>query len=103
MSDLFVEESCFDGKGFEKIAYINAHFNPSGAVDSFSYIFDLVDIKQLANKLVVTLKARSSWLFALLKLAASQSTQRSKLASCCGCYKQAIWRWYRSFIWGSTP
>jgi hypothetical protein len=44
--DLFVEESCFDGKGFEMINYIDKHFNPSGAVDSLGYIFDLIDIKQ---------------------------------------------------------
>ncbi len=68
VSDLFVEESHFDGKSFEMIAYINAHFNPSGAVDSLSYIFDLIDIKQLADKLVVTLKVHFSRLFALLKM-----------------------------------
>jgi hypothetical protein len=50
------------------IACIDAHFIQSGAVDSLSYIFDLIDIKQLANKLVVTLKVRFSCLFALLKM-----------------------------------
>ena len=34
VSDLFVEESRFDGKGFEMIAHIDQHFNPSGTVDS---------------------------------------------------------------------
>jgi hypothetical protein len=68
MSDLFMEESRFDGKGFEMIAYINAHFNPSDAVDSLSYILDLIDIRQLANESVVTLKACFSWLFSSLKM-----------------------------------
>ncbi len=43
VSNLFVEELRFDGEGFEMIAYIDAHFNPSGAVDSLGYIFDLID------------------------------------------------------------
>jgi len=46
ISDLFVEESRFDGKGFEMIAHIDKYFNPSGTVDSLSHIFDLIDIKQ---------------------------------------------------------
>jgi hypothetical protein len=54
--DLFVEESRFDGKGFEMIAHIDQHFNPSGAVDSTGYIFDLIDIKQLDQESVITLK-----------------------------------------------
>jgi hypothetical protein len=69
VSDLFVEESCFDGKGFEMIAYIDAHFNPSGAVDSLGYIFDLINIKQAPEELVVTLKACFSHVFASLKMA----------------------------------
>jgi hypothetical protein len=68
MSDLFVEESRFDGKGFEMITYIDAHFNPSGAVDSLGYIFDLINIKQVPEESVVTLKARFSRVFALLKM-----------------------------------
>ncbi len=55
LSDLFIEESQFDGKGFEMIAYIDAYFNQSGAVDSLSYILNLIDIKQLTNKLVIML------------------------------------------------
>ena len=43
--DLFVEEHRFDGKGFEMIAHINQHFNPSSAVNSLGYIFDLINIK----------------------------------------------------------
>jgi hypothetical protein len=66
--DLFMEELRFEEKGFEMIRYIDAHFNPSGAVDSLGYMFDLIDIKQLANKSVVTLKARFSRLFASLKM-----------------------------------
>jgi hypothetical protein len=68
VSDLFVEESCFDSKGFEMIAYINAHFNPSGAVDSLGYIFDMINIKQAPEELVVTLKAHYSRVFASLKM-----------------------------------
>ena len=68
VSDLFVEEHRFDGKGFEMIAHINQHFNPSGAVDSLAYIFDLIDIKQADQESVVTLKARFSKAFSALKM-----------------------------------
>jgi hypothetical protein len=68
VSDLFVKESRFDGKGFKMIAYINAHFNPSGAVDSLGYIFNMIDIKQAPEESVVTLKARFSRVFASLKM-----------------------------------
>jgi hypothetical protein len=68
VSDLFVEESRFDGKGFEMIAHIDHHFNPSGAVDSLGYIFDLIDIKQLDKESVITLKARFSKVFSALKM-----------------------------------
>ena len=68
VSDLFVEEHRFDGKGFEMIAHIDNHFNPSRAVDSLGYIFDLIDIKQLDQESVVTLKARFSHLFSALKM-----------------------------------
>jgi hypothetical protein len=50
ISDLFVEESQFDGKGFEMIEYIDKYFNPSGTVDSLSHIFDLIDIKRPTTK-----------------------------------------------------
>jgi len=68
ISDLFVEESQFDGKGFEMIEHINKYFNLSGNVDSLSYIFDLIDIKQVSDESVITLKAQFSPLFAYLKL-----------------------------------
>ena len=68
VSDLFVEEHRFDGKGFEMIAHIDNHFNPSRAVDSLGYIFDLIDIKQLDQESVVTWKARFSHLFSALKM-----------------------------------
>jgi hypothetical protein len=68
VSDLFVEEHLFDGKGFEMIAHIDQHFNPSGAVDSLSYIFNLIDIKQTEQESVVTLKARFSTAFSTLKM-----------------------------------
>ena len=51
VSDLFVEESRFDGKGFEMIAHIDHHFNLLGTVDSLGYIFDLIDIKKLEQLL----------------------------------------------------
>jgi hypothetical protein len=68
VSDLFVDEHRFDGKGFEMIAHIDQHFNPSGAVDSLGYIFDLIDIKQSDQESVVTLKARFSKAFSALKM-----------------------------------
>jgi hypothetical protein len=66
--DLFVEESCFDEKGFEMIDYINKHFNPSGAVDSLGYIFNLIDIKQEPDEPLVTLRVRFLHVFASLKM-----------------------------------
>jgi hypothetical protein len=68
VSDLFVKECCFDGKGIKMIAHINQHFNSLGAVDSLAYIFELIDIKQLDQESVVTLKARFSRLFTALKM-----------------------------------
>jgi hypothetical protein len=57
ISDLFVEESQFDGKGFEMIEHINKYFNPSGTVDSLSHIFDLINVKQALEESVIALKA----------------------------------------------
>jgi hypothetical protein len=68
ISDLFVEESRFDGKGFEMIAHIDKYFNPSGTVDSLSHIFDLIDIKQAQDESVITLKACFSCVFASLRM-----------------------------------
>ncbi len=82
VSDLFVEESRFDGKGFEMIACIDAHFNPSGAVDSLGYIIDLINIKQAPEESVVTPKAHFSHVFALLKWGEYPSIRLSKLVSC---------------------
>jgi hypothetical protein len=39
------------------IEYIDKYFNPSGAVDSLSHIFDLINIKQTQDKSVITLEA----------------------------------------------
>jgi hypothetical protein len=50
VSDLFVEECCFDGIGVTMIANIDQHFYPFGAVDSLAYIFDLVNIRHQANR-----------------------------------------------------
>ncbi len=68
ISDLFVEESQFDGKVFKMIKHIDKYFNPSGTVDSLSYIFNLINIKQALDESVITLKALFSPLFASLKL-----------------------------------
>jgi hypothetical protein len=65
ISDWFVEESQYDGKGFKMIDHINKYFNPSGAVNSLGYIFDLIDIKQASDKSVITLKAWLSCLFGI--------------------------------------
>jgi hypothetical protein len=68
VSNLFVGETCFDGKGFERIDHINCHFHPSGAVDALGYIFDLINIKQKANEPVISLKAHFSQSFSSLKM-----------------------------------
>ena len=68
ISDLFVEESRFDGKGFEMIKHIDKYFNPSGAVDSLGHIFDLIDITQAQDESVITLRARFLRIFASLKM-----------------------------------
>ncbi len=68
ISDLFVEESQFDGKDFKMIEQIDKYFNPSGAIDSLGNIFNLIDIKQASDKSVITLKAQFSHFFASLKL-----------------------------------
>jgi hypothetical protein len=65
----------FNGKGFERLAHINNHFNPSGAVDTLSHIFDLIDLKQQDNESVVSLKAQFSRVFLSLKMGVSPSTQ----------------------------
>jgi hypothetical protein len=66
--DLFVEESRFDEKGFEMITHIDQHFNPSGAVNLLGYIFDLIDIKQLDQESVISLKARFSKVFSAVTM-----------------------------------
>jgi hypothetical protein len=66
--NLFVEKSMFGRKGFEMIEYIDKYFNPSGAVNFLGYIFDLINIKQVSDKPVVTLKACFSRVFASLKM-----------------------------------
>ena len=68
VSDLFVEEHRFNGKGFKMIAHIDQHFNPSGAVDSLGYIFNLINIKQIEQESAVTLKACFSKAFSALKM-----------------------------------
>jgi hypothetical protein len=50
------------------INHFDKYFNPSGAVNSLGYIFDLIDVEQASNKSVITLKALLSHLVASLKL-----------------------------------
>ena len=68
ISDLFVEESRFDGKVLEMIEHIDKYFNPSGTVDSLSHIFDLIDINQAQDESVIMLKACFFRVFASLKM-----------------------------------
>jgi hypothetical protein len=65
ISDLLVEESWFDEKGFEMIKHIDEYLNPSGAVDSLGYIFDFINVKQASDESVITPK---TWLSCLLHL-----------------------------------
>ncbi len=66
--DLVVEMPKFNGKGFEMLAHINNHFNPSGAVDTLNHIFDLINLKQKQDEPVVSLKVRFSRVFLSLKM-----------------------------------
>ena len=50
------------------IAHIHQHLNPSGAIDSLGYIFDLIDIKQAEQESVVTLKPCFLKAFSALKM-----------------------------------
>jgi hypothetical protein len=50
------------------IAHINQYFHPSGAGIYLGCIFQLIDIKQGADKPVIMLKAQFSRLFASLKM-----------------------------------
>jgi hypothetical protein len=68
VSDLFVGETRFDGKGFKRIDYIDCHFYPPGVINSLGYIIDLIDIRQKTEEPVVSLKARFLQAFSSLKL-----------------------------------
>ncbi len=50
------------------IEHIDKYFNSSGTVDSLSHMFDLIDIKQVQDESVITLKARFSRVLASLKM-----------------------------------
>ncbi len=80
VSGLFVEESHFDGNGFEMIVHINQHFNPSSAVDSLGHIFDLIDIKQLEQESVITLKAWFLKVFSALSILLFKSSSTGRPA-----------------------
>jgi hypothetical protein len=96
--DLFVEESRFDGKGFEMIDYIDKHFNPSGTMDSFGYIFVLIDIKQGQDEPVVTLRAQFLHVFASLKMGgveiASSLQVSFMLRALLSCYSAVVTDFY---------
>jgi hypothetical protein len=68
ISDLFVKNPQFNQKGFKMIAHIDQYFHSLGAINTLGYIFQLIDIMQGADEPVITLKARFSCLFALLKI-----------------------------------
>ena len=68
ISDFFVEESQFDGKGFKLIPHIDKYFNPSGTDNSLSHIFNLIDIKQAQDESIIMLKAHFSHIFARQKM-----------------------------------
>jgi hypothetical protein len=53
---------------FEMIVHIDKHFNPSGTGDTLSHIFDLIDIKQVQDKSIITLKANFSRVIVRLKM-----------------------------------
>jgi hypothetical protein len=94
MSNLFVKESQFNGKGFEMIAYIKAHINPLGAVDSLGYIFDLINIRQAVDESIVTLKAQFTHFFVSLKMGGisidSALQVRFMLCALCSGYQAVV-------------
>ena len=85
------------------IAHIDQHFNPSGAVDSLGYIFDLIDIKQLDQESVITLKACFLMVFSNLKMGVFGLTLRSKLVLCFAHCFTSTKPWFRSFGWVAIP
>jgi hypothetical protein len=103
VSDLFVGETCFDGKGHTRIDYIDRHFHPSGAVHALGYIFDLIDIKQKDDKPVISLKVHFSQSFSFLKLGASPLIQLYRLVSCFAPFWAITTRWFRSFALVAIP
>ncbi len=68
ISNLFVKNPAFDGKGFEMIDPIEKDVNPLGAIDFLGYIFQLINIKQKADEEVISIKAHLLRLFASLKM-----------------------------------
>jgi hypothetical protein len=103
MSDLFVEESHFNGKGFKMIVYIDANFNPSGAVDSLGYIFNMIDIKRPLKNRWSPSKLASPVSLSPLKWGASPSTRLSRLVLCSAPSVQLIKPLFRNSVLGVTP
>ena len=57
--DVFTSSgSQFDGKGFEMLAALEHHFNPSGRVNAIAKLIALCDLKQEEKEELVTLKKR---------------------------------------------
>jgi hypothetical protein len=65
-------------------------------MDSLSYIFDLIAIKQLANKSVVTMKARFSCLFMSLKMGGITNDSALQV----GFMLQMLWTGYQAMLNG---
>jgi hypothetical protein len=103
VSDMFVGKTCFDGKGFECIDYIDRHFHPSGAIDALGYIFDLIDIKQKDNKPVFPSKCISPSPSLLSNWGASPLIQLYRLVSCFTPFWVFTTRWFRSFALATIP
>lgn len=59
----------FDGKGFEMLAALEHHFNPSGRVNAIAKLIALCDLKQEDKEELVTLKKRLTTLSTALNSA----------------------------------
>jgi hypothetical protein len=103
VSNLFVGETHFDGNGFKHIEYIDRHFHPSIVMGSLRYIFDLINIKQIDNKPVVSLKLRFSQAFSSLKLGGISIYSALKVGFMLCALLGHYLRWFRSFASAAIP
>jgi hypothetical protein len=103
VSYLFMEESHFDGKGFDMIAHINQHCNPSlGRLIPWpTYLTSSTSGKQTKN--LSTPSRLGSPIFSPpLKWGVSTLTQPFRLDSCSGHYSPNIKQSSKSSILGAT-